>query len=72
MAVNLSDIRQRLPQLSARELQQRIPVKDAAKLNHIHEDTYRRHFADTIERVGPRLERVPLGVALNVGQPKTK
>jgi hypothetical protein len=68
MAVDLSN----LPQLTARELQQKISVKEAAKLNRIHEDTYRKHFAHTIERLGPRLERVPLGVALTLGQPKRK
>ena len=68
----MRDLLSQQSQLTARELQQKISVKEAAALNRVHEDTYRKHFGHTIERLGPRLERVTLGAALSVGTPKTK
>jgi len=58
-----------LPQLpDSLALRRKIKVKEAAALNGIHEDTYRKHFAETIIHLGDRLDVVELGVALSLGQ----
>ena len=51
-------------------LRQKIRVADAAKLNALSEDAFRQHFAHLILNIGPRLQAVELGDALNVGRPK--
>jgi hypothetical protein len=46
------------------KLRQIIPVKAAANLNGISEDTYRRRFGHKIRKVSPRRDGVMLGDAL--------
>jgi hypothetical protein len=52
-------------------LRQKIRVSEAARLNAMHEDTYRKEHADTIKKVSERVEAVELGDALAVGNPKS-
>ena len=53
------------------KLQRKISVKEAAALNDISEDSFRRHHADLIVKVAPRRDAVVLGDALAIGQSKT-
>jgi hypothetical protein len=56
-----------LPPLSdTLALRRKIKVKEAAALNSMHEDTFRKNFPETIVHLGPRLDVVELGVALNL------
>jgi len=57
-----------IPLPEAVALRRKISVAEAASINDIHEDTFRKHFPHLIKRVGPRLERVELGDALSIGQ----
>jgi hypothetical protein len=48
---------------------QKITVQQAAALNAISEDTFRRRYRHLIQQIGPRLQAVPLGDALAIGTP---
>jgi hypothetical protein len=48
-------------------LRQKIRVSDAARLNAMHEDTFRAQHSHLIKKVSDRLEVVVLGDALNIG-----
>ena len=50
------------------ELQRKIPVKEAAALNNLSEDTFRRRYPHLIKKVAPRRDAVTLGDALAIGQ----
>jgi hypothetical protein len=50
---------------------QKIRVSDAAKLNAMDEDTYRKHHGHTIKRITTRLDAVELGDALDIGKDET-
>jgi hypothetical protein len=52
------------------QLRQKIRVADAAKLNAMHEDTFREHYKHLIKNVTDRLDAVELGDALDIGEPK--
>jgi hypothetical protein len=52
-------------------LKKKIAVKEAAKLNDISEDTFRRRYPHLIIKVSPRRDAVELGDALAIGQPKS-
>jgi hypothetical protein len=52
------------------ELRRKISVKEAAKLNDVCEDTFRRRYPQLIVRISPRRDAVALGDALAVGTPK--
>jgi hypothetical protein len=49
-------------------LKQKIPVKKAAALNDMSEDSFRRHHRHLIKKVSPRRDAVVLGDALAIGQ----
>jgi hypothetical protein len=51
-------------------LRQKIRVADAAKLNAMHEDTFRSTYPELIRNVTDRIQAVELGDALAVGQSK--
>lgn len=51
-------------------LRRQIPVREAAALVGVHEDTFRRHYPQLIKKFGPRLDRVTLGDVLAIGQSK--
>jgi hypothetical protein len=46
---------------------QKIRVADAARLNAMDEDTFRKHHGHMIKRVTTRLDAVELGDALDIG-----
>ena len=53
-------------------LRRKISVREAAELNNVSEDTFRRRHPDLIKKVSPRRDAVTLGDALAVGhQEKT-
>jgi hypothetical protein len=56
---------------SWRDLTRKISVAEAAKLNGVSEDTFRRHYRHLIKKVSPRRDVVVLGDALAVGEAKT-
>jgi hypothetical protein len=51
-------------------LKRKIPVKDAAALNDISEDTFRRRYRHLIKKISARRDAVELGDALAIGEPK--
>jgi hypothetical protein len=53
-------------------LKQKIPVKKAAALNDMSEDSFRRHHRHLIKKVSPRRDAVVLGDALAIGQSKSE
>jgi hypothetical protein len=53
------------------ELKRKIPVKEAASLNDMSEDSFRRHYKHLIKKVSPRRDAVELGDALAIGTPKS-
>jgi hypothetical protein len=57
-----------LPPLSPLELKRKIPVAEAADLNSLSEDTFRRNYPHLIKHVSPRRQAVELGDALAIGQ----
>jgi hypothetical protein len=52
-------------------LRRKIPVKEAAAINDISEDSFRRNHAHLIKKVGPRRDAVEIGDAIAIGKPKT-
>jgi hypothetical protein len=56
------------PLSEALQLRQKIRVKDAARLNSLHEDTFRAQHSHLIKKVSDRVEAVELGDALAIGQ----
>ena len=52
-------------------LKQKIPVKKAAALNDMSEDSFRRHHSHLIKKVSPRRDTVELGDAVAIGAPKS-
>ena len=52
-------------------LKQKIPVKKAAALNDMSEDSFRRHYSHLIKQISPRRDAVELGDALAIGTPKS-
>jgi hypothetical protein len=53
------------------ELRQKISVRQAAKLNNIHEDTFRRRYPHLIKKISERRDAVELGDAIAIGEPKS-
>jgi hypothetical protein len=52
-------------------LRRKISVKEAADLNNLSEDTFRRHYRHLIKDVSERRQAVELGDALAIGDEKT-
>ena len=52
-------------------LRQKIRVKDAARLNAVHEDTFRKEHGHLIKKISENVEAVELGDVLAVGNPKS-
>ena len=53
------------------ELRRKIAVREAAALNDMSEDTFRRHYSHLIRKMSPRRDAVELGDALAIGEPKS-
>jgi hypothetical protein len=52
-------------------LRRKISVKQAAALNDVSEDSFRRHYRHLIKKISPRRDAVELADALAVGEAKT-
>jgi hypothetical protein len=46
----------------------KISVREAAELNNVSEDTFRRRYAHLIKQISPRRQAVDLSDALAVGE----
>jgi hypothetical protein len=55
--------------LSPLELRRKITVWQAAELNGVSEDFFKRHYKHLIRRIGPRRLAVELGDAINLPPP---
>jgi hypothetical protein len=55
--------------LNTLDLKRKIPVTDAAELNSMHPDTFRKHYGHLIIRASPRCDRVELGDAIALPPP---
>jgi hypothetical protein len=53
------------------EMRRKIPVREAAAINDMSEDTFRRHYPHLIRKISPRRDAVELGDALAIGTPKS-
>jgi hypothetical protein len=51
-------------------LRKKISIREAAALNDVSEDTFRRRYPHLIQQVSPRRQAVVLGDALSIGTPK--
>ena len=49
------------------ELRKKISVKEAAEINDVSEDTFRRRYRHLIKKISARRDAVELGDALAVG-----
>jgi hypothetical protein len=56
----------RIADFSPLELAKLIPVRDAAQLNGVHEDTFKKNYPHLIRKVGPRKAAVTLRDALTL------
>jgi hypothetical protein len=52
-------------------LRRKVSVKEAAELNGVSEDSFRRHYGHLIKKVTPRRDAVELGDALAIGTSKS-
>jgi hypothetical protein len=66
---NVAPISRCLANLTPLELLKKISVKEAAALNDISEDSFRRHYPYLIRRITPRRDAVGLGDAINLPPP---
>jgi hypothetical protein len=48
-------------------LRRKISVREAAELNDVSEDTFRRRYRHLIKKISPRRDAVELGDALAIG-----
>ena len=48
------------------ELKRKITTKQAADLNGVSEDTFKRHYSHLIRKIGQRRNFVELGYAINL------
>jgi hypothetical protein len=55
--------------LTPAERRRKVSVQEAARINAIHESTFRRNFPHLIRRVGKRRQAVELGDALDLPPP---
>jgi hypothetical protein len=52
------------------ERRKKLTVREAAKLNTLSEDTFRRHYGHLIKKISPRRDVVELGDAIDLPPPK--
>jgi hypothetical protein len=53
------------------DLRRKISVKEAAALNGVSEDTFKRRYSHIIKAISPRRNAVELGDALAIGERKS-
>ena len=63
---NVAPILRSLADLSPLELKRKITTKEAAELNGVSEDMFKRHYRHLIRKIGPRRLGVELGDAINL------
>ena len=56
--------------ISPLELKRKITTREAAELNGVSEDFFKRHYRHLIKKIGPRRNAVELGDTINL-PPKT-
>ena len=61
-----------LADLSPLELKRKITTREAAELNGVSEDMFKRHYRHLIRKIGPRRLAVVLGDAIELPPPQTK
>jgi hypothetical protein len=59
--------RPKIGELSPLELRRKISVTEAARLNDISDDTFRKHYSHLIKKISPQRVAVELGDALAIG-----
>jgi len=57
--------------LTPAERRRKVSVQEAARINAVHESTFRRNYSHLIRRVGKRRQAVELGDALDLPPPPT-
>jgi hypothetical protein len=63
---NTAPISRPLADLSPLDLLKKIPVREAAALNDLSEDSFRRHYPHLIHKITPRRDVVALGDAISL------
>ena len=63
---NVAPILRSLADLSPLELKRKITTREAAELNGVSEDMFKRHYRHLIRKIGPRRLGVELGDANNL------
>ena len=58
--------------LSPLELKRKITTREAAELNGVSEDMFKRHYRHLIRKIGPRRNAVELGDAIALPPPQAK
>ena len=58
--------------LSPLELKRKITTREAAELNGVSEDMFKRHYRHLIRKIGPRRLAVVLRDAIELPPPQTK
>ena len=61
-----------LADLSPLELKRKITTREAAELNGVSEDMFKRHYRHLIRKIGPRRFAVVLGDAIDLPPPQAK
>jgi hypothetical protein len=61
-----------LADLSPLELKRKITTRQAAELNGVSEDMFKRHYRHLIRKIGPRRLAVELGDAIELPPPQAK
>jgi hypothetical protein len=61
-----------LADLSPLELKRKITTRQAAELNGVSEDMFKRHYWHLIRKIGPRRLAVELGDAIELPPPQAK
>ena len=67
---NVAPISCSLADLTPLELKRKITTKEAAELNGVSEDMFKRHYRYLIRKIGPRRLAVELGDAINLPPPR--
>lgn len=60
----------KLTDLTPLELHRKISVAEAAELNSLSLDTFKRHYSHLIRKISPRRDAVELGDAIDLPPPK--
>jgi hypothetical protein len=56
----------KIPGLTPLELRRKISVQEAAEMNSLSLDTFKRHYSHLIRKISPRRDAVELGDAITL------